>query len=260
MRRFAVGVSVLAGVLVVCGSASAALYVAMGDSVAAGAGLDPHPANSCDVSPLGYPGVVASDHHLTLVDLACAGATVPAGITGPQGRYPSQLARLFAAGDPEYVTITIGGNDINWDPAIQDCYQTNCGPDSLPSWLTADEQTLKSNLEGVLSDIGSHYPIPPTVILTGYEQLYTADYVCADEKGENPAVLAQAGAAVGDSLDNTIEQAAAGFSFAKFAQPDFAGHELCTPDPWVQGLTDPAPYHPTAEGQQEFAAVVDGVS
>jgi hypothetical protein len=34
---------------------------------------------------------------------------------------------------------------------------------------------------------------------------------------------------------------------------DFAGHQLCTPQPYVQGLGDAAPFHPTAAGQLAIA-------
>jgi hypothetical protein len=36
-------------------------------------------------------------------------------------------------------------------------------------------------------------------------------------------------------------------------QPDFTGHELCTPQPYVQGLGAAAPFHPTALGQLAIA-------
>ena len=36
-------------------------------------------------------------------------------------------------------------------------------------------------------------------------------------------------------------------------QPDFTGHALCDPGPYVQGAKDPAPFHPTAAGQLAIA-------
>ena len=35
--------------------------------------------------------------------------------------------------------------------------------------------------------------------------------------------------------------------------PLFAGHQLCTADPYVQGPGDPAPLHPTAAGELAIA-------
>ena len=36
-------------------------------------------------------------------------------------------------------------------------------------------------------------------------------------------------------------------------QPDFTGHALCDPDPYVQGVGDPAPFHPTTAGELAIA-------
>ena len=36
-------------------------------------------------------------------------------------------------------------------------------------------------------------------------------------------------------------------------RPDFTGHALCDPDSYVQGLRDPAPFHPTAAGELAIA-------
>jgi hypothetical protein len=39
-------------------------------------------------------------------------------------------------------------------------------------------------------------------------------------------------------------------------QPRFDGHELCTDQPWVQGMRDPAPFHPTAAGELAITAAI----
>jgi len=49
-----------------------------------------------------------------------------------------------------------------------------------------------------------------------------------------------------------LAKGAAQFGFSS-PQPDFAGHQLCTPQPYVQGLNDAAPFHPTAAGQLAIA-------
>jgi hypothetical protein len=53
-------------------------------------------------------------------------------------------------------------------------------------------------------------------------------------------------------LNQVLSQGAQAFGFS-VAVPDFAGHELCTQEPWVQGPGDPAPLHPTASGQLAIA-------
>jgi hypothetical protein len=37
------------------------------------------------------------------------------------------------------------------------------------------------------------------------------------------------------------------------AQPDFTGHGACSEQPYVQGLTDSAPFHPNATGELVIA-------
>jgi hypothetical protein len=49
-------------------------------------------------------------------------------------------------------------------------------------------------------------------------------------------------------MNAVLEQGAEGFGFA-VVQPRFDGHELCTDQPWVQGMRDQAPFHPTAAGE-----------
>ena len=54
------------------------------------------------------------------------------------------------------------------------------------------------------------------------------------------------------SLNTVLAKGAAQFGFAS-PQPDFAGHQLCTPAPYVQGLDAAAPFHPTVLGQLAIA-------
>lgn len=234
----------------------------MGDSLAAGAGLNPHPTSNCDRSSKGYPGLLASHYGLTLDDLACAGASVAAGIAGPQGVHPAQLSVMFGLSqEPSLVTITIGGNDVNWYNAVLNCYLTQCTATSEPSSFVTADMALETNLHEVITAIAAKYSVPPEVIVTSYFNAFTGAYDCSDDKGANPIVLAASDETLLDTLDQTLQQAISGVSFTRFAnaKPGFVGHELCTPDPWVQGLSDPAPYHPTAAGQQEFANTIIGV-
>jgi hypothetical protein len=53
-------------------------------------------------------------------------------------------------------------------------------------------------------------------------------------------------------LNKALAQGAGLFGFG-VAAPQFAGHELCTSDPYVQGPDDPAPLHPNAAGELAIA-------
>ena len=54
------------------------------------------------------------------------------------------------------------------------------------------------------------------------------------------------------TLNAVLAKGAAQFRFSS-PQPDFTGHELCSPLPYVQGLGAAAPFHPTAAGQLAIA-------
>ncbi|MBO0777004.1 MAG: SGNH/GDSL hydrolase family protein, partial [Actinobacteria bacterium] len=79
--------------------------------------------------------------------------------------------------------------------------------------------------------------------------------------GPTPACLARAGLTADKlrtlnsrlaTLNAVLAKGAAQFGFAS-PQPDFAGHQLCSAQPYVQGLDAPAPFHPTALGQLAIA-------
>jgi lysophospholipase L1-like esterase len=78
---------------------------------------------------------------VTLIDVSCSGATVNAGVLGPQTRArqsTSQIeqARAIAAGHRiDAITMSVGGNDIGFGAILQSCaLQANCPtqPSSTP--------------------------------------------------------------------------------------------------------------------------------
>jgi hypothetical protein len=51
------------------------------------------------------------------------------------------------------------------------------------------------------------------------------------------------------SLNQAIKSVTPLFSFVEFVPIDFTGHDVCSSDPWVQGIDAEAPFHPTNTGQ-----------
>ncbi|MGW5524108.1 SGNH/GDSL hydrolase family protein [Gordonia sp. NPDC003950] len=99
-------------------------YVALGDSRAAGSLPAFEPANGCWQSSVSYPRVLArSIAPRSFVDRSCAGAWA-ANIThlpenGPFGPIPPQIRWVTRSTD--LVTISIGGNDLNWGAIAGRC-------------------------------------------------------------------------------------------------------------------------------------------
>jgi len=94
-------------------------------------------------------------------------------------------------------------------------------------------------------------PAHPQVIVNRYY----------DPFGPQPGCLSQAGLSAANlqtltsrltTLNAVLAKGAAQFRFSS-PQPDFAGHQLCTPQPYVQGLDAAAPFHPTVLGQLAIA-------
>jgi len=234
-------------------------YIALGDSVAAGLGLENYSDSSaCDRTNQAYPDQVATALHLRLKNLACSGATLSAGILGPQNvnqlLVAAQLQQLFALPRPDLITLTIGANDIEWTTFIAKCYSGQCATASDTAAINSLLATVSLHLQGALSQIQSHYKSDvPHVIVTGYHQVFpTGTATCSDLTGIDSNELAW-GRQQQTNLNTTISTVVSKFSFAKFAAIGFSGHELCTADSWVQGIDDTAPYHPTEAGQAVYA-------
>ncbi|WP_395395221.1 SGNH/GDSL hydrolase family protein [Novosphingobium sp. BL-8A] len=89
-------------------------YVAIGSSFAAGPMLPPAkpggPAR-CGQSQNNYPSLLAERFGMVLTDRSCSGATTD-NVLGPWGDIPPQINAVTA--QTRLVTLTIGGNDLNY--------------------------------------------------------------------------------------------------------------------------------------------------
>lgn len=235
-------------------------YAALGDSVAAGVGLQPDSdPSACNRTDASYPNQAAARLNLQLQNIACGGATLPAGILGKQDvnrlMVAAQLDQLFALPKPKLVTLTVGANDVGWTELIAKCYTGTCGTAQDTAAVQARLDTLAANMRQALGNMQNHYAAaPPDLIVTGYYQVFpdTIPATCRDLQGIDANELAW-GRQQQAAINSTIQTAVADFPFAKFAGIDFSGHELCAADPWVQGIGDKQPYHPTAAGQTAYA-------
>lgn len=258
--------SISAGIMPAIASAapsnSEGTYAALGDSVAAGLGLQPSNTNPSDAlcgrSSLAYPYIVAAARNLRLNNATCTGAEVNQGLYGSQlagsTTLPPQIDQAFAAGSPKLMTITIGANDVGWNELLSKCYTAGCGSAQDGQTVNAALLRLRFRLAVALADIqwqsGNK---PPKVLLTGYYRaLSNAQPVCADTALLNPTEITWINHEE-SKLNAVIRQSATEFSFAHYMPLNFAGHELCSSDPWMQGIQSAAPFHPTADGQAAIA-------
>ena len=231
-------------------------YAALGDSVAAGSGL-PYISGAtstdkrCGRSSAAYPNQVAAATGKTLVFAACSGARAGDLVTRQGIRAPMapQLRKAFANGTPGLITITAGANDIHWKTYLQKCYASKCATRTDNLITDAYLKTLEYKLRYILYEINYRSGgQPPKVILTGYyNPVSTACSIT--EPRFTLAELQWLNGRFG-AINKVIQSVSAQYSFATYVPIDFTGHDVCSADPWVQGLKDTAPIHPTTKGQQ----------
>lgn len=235
-------------------------YAALGDSIAAGLGV-PDPTDSdghCGRSSGSYVNEVANFRGLAVSNFACEGAKMgdlisKQSVRGPN--LPPQLDGAFAGGTPELITITAGANDVRWQDFLRKCYAATCGTSRDTRVASSLIATLGVKTQLVLQDIQQRSSgSPPEVILTGY--YLPLSEACAQVE---PRLTLEEISWINDQttqLNQTLENAASQSGLATFVPIDFTGHDICSSDPWVQMLDDPAPFHPTLEGQHAIARAV----
>lgn len=236
------------------------IYAALGDSVAAGAGLSGATGGDsrCGQTSQGYPNIVAQKRGMQLINASCSGATVgdivtKQGISGPN--ISSQLDQAFANGTPQLITITAGANDMQWLQFIKKCAQGTCGT----SADTTATQTLRAAM-----DVKYRYALdqisarsngtPPRVVITGYYN--PVSNYCKGRQSYVSNTEIDWLNNQRDLLNKQIRSLTKDYKNVRYASTNFDGHTICAKEPWSQGLNEPSPLHPNAKGQEMIAKSV----
>lgn len=239
-------VSLAATSLLWSGSASAAAtaYVALGDSYSSGTGAgdyDPG-SGSCDRSANAYPNLWAAAHATSsFTFVACSGATTATIASGQLGALSSSTT---------LVSLTAGGNDAGFGDVMETCvlHSTSTCQSRVAEAESYMRNTLPGRLDSLYAKIRARSPSARVVVL-GYPRLYKIVNVCVGLSNAKRTALN--GAA--DTLDGVLAEAAgrAGFTWSD-VRDEFAGHELCSGDDWLNAVTIPieSSYHPTALGHR----------
>jgi lysophospholipase L1-like esterase len=221
-------------------------YVALGDSYAAGVGATPDPATgACRRSDSSYPALwAARNSPASFTNVACSGAT--------SGEVVAKQVRTVAR-DTSLVTITVGGNDTGFGPVLATC---STAPDDETCFraIRAGERAARFVAPGGLIStiVGVRLQAPDaTILVLGYPRLFEPGASC-DVSGVPNAARRAALNRAADTLDASLADAAQRFR-GEFVdvRGAFAGHGLCSADPWINPpgrSAGQALYHPTAEG------------
>jgi lysophospholipase L1-like esterase len=234
--------------------------VVMGDSTAAGAGLAPLPrssstARACGRSADSYAADLSAANGWKVLNLACDGATISHGLLGPQQHngqtLQPQLAVAERAGRASVIIVSVGADDLNWAAEVQYCSTTpNCDDKATTAYFQQQLASFSKNYLDLLSRLAA-LPSHPQVIINRYYDPFGPEPGCLGQAGLSPANLQTLVSRL-NTLNAVLAHGATQFGFSS-PQPDFAGHQLCTPQPYVQGLDAAAPFHPTAAGQLAIA-------
>ena len=270
MKRLAVlpALALLAACATVPPLPVGAKYVSLGSSFAAGAGIPPlasdRPAR-CGASELSYSRLLAAQLGLSLTDASCGGATT-ADVLNASSELPPQIDAVTP--DTRLVTITIGGNDLNYMGLL---FAASCRA-GVPSGRTADSaasecpplprpdaaavDTLENNFAGLLLAVRDRAP-EARVILVQYLSLVSEhDCTAARLNPEDAASARMVARALAQASARAATRAGAEvLPMDRLSQ----GHTACDAEPWARGLSagfdaaQGAPWHPSPAGHAAIA-------
>jgi lysophospholipase L1-like esterase len=256
-----VGQSRLPAVQTASGAAQTRVQaVVMGDSTAAGLGLPgvAHPGQldkACHRSSDSYAAELGAVNNWDVLNLACSGATIPAGVLGPQhlthAAAPAQLALAKKATHASVVIVSIGANDLGWSGLVRLCAAAkSCDNRASTAYFQQRLATFASQYYQLLQQL-STLPSHPRVLVNQYYDPFDPQATCLESKGLDAA---KENSLIGllDALNGLLAKGAQAASEIS-VRPDFTGHALCDPGSYVQGASSSAPFHPTAAGQLAIA-------
>ncbi len=244
-------------------------YVALGDSMTAGAGIG-RTAPPCYRSHDNYPSLIADELGVdNFVDASCIGATtadVREGHVADDGEFvPAQMEEITA--ETDVVSITIGGNDSQFIASLYvACYVSpgsspeacSSAVERLPVRLGKIQQNIVATLEAI------HKKAPRAlVVLVGYPRIMPDLGSCDPEVVPISPPHLSAAATVEGQLEATMRAAAkeGGAEYVDMRKRS-VGHDACAgkDDAWVSGNSpDPGDgtfLHPRAKGAEAMARAV----
>lgn len=264
----------------------AARYVALGSSYAAGGGLGtPDPAGfpGCGRTTMAYPYLVAGALDLDLVNAACGGATIdnitgtPQRLQGWDGSISSVPRQIESVGsDTGLVTITIGGNDVNYvgnlmaEACLGDLVADPASPigNGLKEYglctpradaLVLDQLAqVEDRLIAMVRAVQAKAPRARIVLVDYVTVLPPNGKACAAMPipQDRQKFLLEVARTLSLATKHAAQQAGVEYVAASKAG---AGHDACSADPWVIGYDFSRGFvimHPNEAGH---AAVADAI-
>ena len=140
-------------------------FYALGDSYSSGLGtlgtVGSYTGGDCKRSSVAWPYLAKAGWDPTPVHLACAGAKTP-DLRG------GQLSSVPLYPGAALITLTIGGNDVDFGPEATKCWKEDCTGDE--STLNARIDAMDSTLRANYRDIRNRAP-GADIVVAGYPKL-----------------------------------------------------------------------------------------
>ena len=239
-------------------------YGVLGDSYSAGQGnepfLPPSWDDGCHRSVHAYAVLMESypsGSGMSLTDggfVACSGAVTSELINGKNGE-PSQLNSITV--NEQYIVLTIGGNDIGFVDYVKSCVNifSSCdanssayadAEDKIADVLPGNLDTVYTAIANKISSVGGSARVlvlgyPKAISLPGDAQ---CEWLSGDEQSAARAVTNDLNSAISAAVDRTgapFEYVPTEATIDNLRTGPFAGHELCTSDPYFYGLVPSNP-------------------
>ncbi|MFE3192310.1 SGNH/GDSL hydrolase family protein [Nocardia sp. NPDC059240] len=256
--------------------------VILGDSFSANGWTPFSSEKKCDHGDTAWPAQLSALMGLPgdsdqVWNQSCPGAAIAGGDSYTLTVQAANAAKAGAFGPAtKLVTVQFGFND-QWGDAelspwksTESCFYDvtgGCGPDAVTEGRMADPHTITgaeyaARISKVVTYI-RYYAPAAHIVIVGYPELFRpdADAICVDLAGLG--FIQPNGRTVVEYF-NRMDQAER--EAATQAQVEFldsraltAGHGLCTPQQWVNGVFDPQinlaglPFHPAPQGDAVIA-------
>jgi len=264
-------------------------YLAIGDSYAAGEGVEPFVVGSgdrdgddrCHRSTKGYAYLLQFAEDIERDNRACTGAEV-VHLTdveqehdGVPNKYGTQLGEVPVKAlddDVSLITVSIGGNDAGFKNVLIFCAKHKHCVDrvfrdglTLGEWADQKVSSIAKDAGEVYRTLEAEAPNARIVVL-GYPHLFptgdpaggpTCVGIAARYGDDERAFVRTASSRLNDALQ--AEAIAAGVDFIP-TKSMFSGHEQCgTDDDWINTfklLDLESSFHPDESGQRAYAALI----
>jgi len=202
-----------------------------------------------------------------VANLACTGASITAGLRGPQIQggqvLPPQVGLLKQIEGLRFVVVVIGPNDVSWTDQLRYCYSVaNCQDNLTRGEFGYRLAAFDRDYGNLLHDLNDLPGGPQIIVMTSYD-VFTPDATCPDARGpigtaglnsDSIRLLVDRTRQLNDVLIGGADK----YSYF-VAEPSVtplceAGVDQLGPD--LQGLNDSSPFHPTGIGMIRLASSI----